>query len=255
MRAGEHHDIGLLPVLLDETRLDLGLHRRFVDKALAHVGLGQFGEVFRSHQPHMHGVGVVADQVARVLPLHRPRRCQHRDQARARPFRSRLDRRHRADKRQIRIGPPERRHDDGRCCVAGDQRQGRIVAFDQSFEQAYDAVIERAFIPAAIGKAGVIGDIDESPSGHDHPCLAQNAQPANTAVKDQNRPLAHSSSPRPLSRGSLPAPGTRCPGRANLSNEAKRPRSTAISSLENPGRVSTARKLSTAFIFLVSERK
>jgi hypothetical protein len=109
-------------------------------------------------------------------------------------------------------------------------------------EQRNNPVAKRVLLPAAIGKAGVIGDIDETPPGHDHPGLAQHAQPADAAVKDQNRPLAHDGPP-PFVRLVGANAGPRPPLRSNRSKEAKTPRSTLISSVENPGRVSTARKI------------
>ena len=47
MRAGEHHDVGPPPVLLDEAGLDLGAHGLLLHEAVPHVGLGERGELAR----------------------------------------------------------------------------------------------------------------------------------------------------------------------------------------------------------------
>ena len=47
--------------------------------------------------------------------------------------------------------------------------------------------LQRLLLPVAIGKAGVVGDIDEAPVRHQHARLAQHGQPADPAIEHQDR--------------------------------------------------------------------
>ena len=126
------------------------------------------------------------DEIARIGALDRAGRRQHRDEARAGPLRRRLDRRHRADEAHVREGGAQIGADQRESGVAGDDADFRIVLGQQLAKQRDDVLLQRRLFPAAIGKTGIVGDIDEMALGHQHARLAQHGEPADAAVEDQD---------------------------------------------------------------------
>ena len=58
---------------------------------------------------------------------------------------------------------------------------------EQPVEERDHPLLQRGLFPSAIGKAGVVGDIDEVPLRHQHARLAQHRQPADAAVEHEDR--------------------------------------------------------------------
>lgn len=70
--------------------------------------------------------------------------------------------------------------DKGEGGVAGDDADFWIVLLKQLAEEPDDALLQRLLLPASIGKAGIVRDIDEAALRHQHTRLAQHGQPAYT---------------------------------------------------------------------------
>ncbi|OJU92270.1 MAG: hypothetical protein BGO06_21525 [Shinella sp. 65-6] len=186
MRAGEHDDIRLAAVLVDETGRDLGAHG-IVGKGLAaDIGFRHAGEVFRADEAHVALAGEGLDEVARIGALHRAGRREHRDEAGTGALGGGFDGRHGADEGHVReCGAQVRSHQrEGR--VAGDDADFRIVLGKQSFEEIDDMRLQRRLFPAAVGKTGIVGHIGEMPFGHQHARLTQNGQATDAAVEHQD---------------------------------------------------------------------
>ena len=120
MGAGEHDLVRAPAVTFDETGRDLALDLRLIDRFAAHDALGDDGESRRADQRHLATHGVIAHERVGVIARHGAARRQHADQPRPRRRRRRLDRRHRADERQPRIGRPQRRQSQSGGGAAGD---------------------------------------------------------------------------------------------------------------------------------------
>ena len=126
------------------------------------------------------------DQIARVLALDRAGGGEDRDETGCGALGGGFDGGDRADKGHVRKGGAQLVHDDGGGGVAGDDAQHRIMLGDEAREQVHDMRLQRALLPAAIGKAGIIGDIDEPPVRHENAGLAQDRQAAYAEVEEED---------------------------------------------------------------------
>ena len=130
--------------------------------------------------------GVFADEVAGVLALDCAGGRQDRDEAGLGALGGGFDRGDRADERHMRECGAQFVHHDGGRGVAGDQAQDRIVFSDEAIEQVDDMRLQRRLFPAAIGKARIIGDVDEAPVRHQDACFAQDREAADAAVEEED---------------------------------------------------------------------
>ena len=195
--------------------------------------------------------GEFLDQIAGILPPDRSGRRQNRHQAGARPFGCRLDRRDGADEDLIRIGLAQAMYRQRRGRVAGDDRECGTPALDEFAEQRHEAIEQRRLFPRAIGKSGVVGDIDVAVVRQENARLLHHRKAANAGIEEQDRSAGHYCARHRSSGGPEPR------GRRGeyFSSETSMPRNTAISSVVKPGRVSSAFTLSSIFGFLSSVRK
>ena len=110
--------------------------------------------------------------------------AEHADDARLRQFGGGLDRGNRSDDRDVERGADmiER---DGRGGVAGDHRQPRAVALDQSAEQGRHALGQFGLAAGAVGKAGAVGGIDDRRGGKERAGRPEHRQPADARIEEQ----------------------------------------------------------------------
>ena len=130
------------------------------DRLAGELGLGQLDQLGRAVADDRAVGGELRGEVVDIGLADRRLGAEHADHAALRHFRRGLDRRDRADDRQV-----ERRADmierDGRGGVAGDHREARVEALDQPAEQGGDAAGDLRLAPLAVGKAGAVGGIDD----------------------------------------------------------------------------------------------
>ena len=217
MSAGEHDLIGATPrrstkqgaISRATSTSSIGSPRR---KRSASAARSR-----RADQRHLAIRCEIAHQDAGVVARHRARRRQHADHAGLRRLGRRLDRRHRADERQVAIGGAQRRQHQGRSGVAGDHGDVGRVAVDQLAHHRPDPLHQRRLAERAIGKEGVVGGVDEVEVGRAAAIRANTVSP-----------------PRPESNTSARAvgPGRNVHGRQTTSASAPRSRE-AISPTES----------------------
>ena len=244
VRAGEHDDVGAPPFNLHEARRDLlARSRRGRSARRASAASASARQLRRADQPHVAGLRKALDQLARIVALHRAGRGEHRDDAALRLLRRRLDRRHRADERHGEA-LPERRQDQRRRGVAGDDDRRRPVLGDELAHQRDDVVAERRLLPVAVGKRRIVGDIDEARLRQ---LLARRAR-APTARRCRNR-----------RRGSGPPQPSAASRRAFLRAGARRRRSPRAAYRSRrrvkPARCRMARRFCTMVGFMSAVRK
>ena len=185
MRAGEHHGVGAAAVRIDEAGGDLGLDGGIDDGRAGELGLGEGGEPRRADQHHIAAGGEFADQRAGIFAADGRLRAEHGDALALRLRAGRLDRRHGADeghgKARAQFG--ERQRGGG---VAGHHHQiGRVVG-DRLADDIDDARDQRVFRHVAVGKAGIVGDIDEARVGPRRGDLAEHGEPADAGIEDED---------------------------------------------------------------------
>ena len=208
MGAGEHDVVGAPAVLLDETGRDLPGDLGVFDRLAAQEPLGERGEDGRADQGDLAVGGVLADERMGIVARHRPARRQHADQPRARGAGGRLDRRHDADERQIRMGASQMRQREGRGGAAGDDDDVGAAVRDNSRHHRLDARDQRR--PRSAGRK-------ETPRRRRHrrcprPAGAPGSrrEPSGLRVPNRTQPLA-------APRRSFPAmPSLRSPLKSDL---------------------------------------
>ena len=144
----------------------------------ADMGFSHAREVLATNKANVALGGKGLNEVARICPLDCSWRRQNRHQAGTGALGGRLDRRHRADERRLRIGRPQFFQNQRRRRVAGDHRDLGIMRRDQLSEQIDNPAFQGFFLPLAIGETGVVRDIDETPVRYKHAGLSQHGQAA-----------------------------------------------------------------------------
>ena len=162
MGAAEHHHIGAPAGRLDKGGGDLGEDAGVIATGFRrHRRFGERRQAGWRRRGYVHVCREALDEVARIVARHGAGRREHADEADSRLFRRRLDRRDRADegkavaRPQIAAGPASKR-----CCRRSTARSGgrsattaRITASTRPHQPGVANV--------AIGKAGVVGDVDD----------------------------------------------------------------------------------------------
>ena len=159
VRAGQHDRVGAAASLIDEAGRQLRGDIRVRERFAAQFGLGERGEARRADQRDVRAVGEVVDELAGVFPADRGLGPEHRHPPRDRRRAGRLDRRHRPDERHAELRAQVRQH-ERRGGVAGDDDEAGTVGIDQFAHERDDALDQRGLVLVAVGKEGVVGDVD-----------------------------------------------------------------------------------------------
>ena len=96
-----------------------------------------------------------------------------------------LDRGDGADDRQVERGA-DMRERDRRGGVARDDREPRLVAFDEASEQGGDARRELGLAFLAIGQPGIVGGIDDRRGRQQRAGRAEDGEAAEAGVEEQD---------------------------------------------------------------------
>jgi len=182
MRTGE--DDGVDTFAGKERRQDSPQPLR-VRSATAQFGLGNLNQL-RAADPHDSAVGgKFVDQLLGVEALHRAWCAQQANVPRAAVPRGRLDGRHDADHRLEEVGANARQHQRAGSIAGHDNDVGRH-AVDQRLEHGINPDDQSFLRLGAIGKGFVVKGVDQLAAGYLAPNLVENAQTADTGIKDQN---------------------------------------------------------------------
>ena len=153
-------DVGALALALDEGRLDLGPDGGIVDRLAAHGGLGERREIGRADEADMAMAGELLDERAGVVALHGAEGAEHADRpervcsaagliAGTVPTNGSVWSARSGWQHQRRGG------------VAGDHHRRRLDDADEPADERDDVLGQRRLLPVAIGKGGIVGDIDD----------------------------------------------------------------------------------------------
>ena len=148
------------------------------------LGLGELDQLGRAVADDRAVGGELRGEVVDIGLAHGRFGAEHADHAALRNLGRRLDRRHRADDRQV-----ERRADvverDGRGGVAGDHGEARPEALDEPAEQRRDAARQLRVALLAVGKAGAVGGIDDRRIGQQLARRPEHRQPADAGIEEE----------------------------------------------------------------------
>ena len=187
MRTGQHHDIGAPAIAVHETGCDFAQHIVFRHRAALHVRFREACEPAAGHDFHVTVSGISIDQVAGVWLTGCRRGRQQRDHAAFAVLRGRFDRRHGADERDLRIGAAQIRQRQRGGGIAGEHDNYRPISRQQLREHCDKPRTQRRFRPIAIGKCGVVGNVDHAPPVSRLTNRAQYRQSAQPGIEDQQR--------------------------------------------------------------------
>src|SRR6185369_13735438 len=75
---------------------------------------------------------------------------------------------------------------DRRSRIAGDYRKSWMEPLDEPAEQGRNAARDLGFATLAVGKAGIVGDVDERCIGQQLSCRREHRQAADAGIKEEN---------------------------------------------------------------------
>jgi hypothetical protein len=139
-------------------------------------------------EPDQHdiaAVGEVANERTGIFPADGGLRAEHRHALGARDGAGRLDRRHGADERHAKARAQMRQH-QRRSRIAGNDDQIGMVGLDQLAHQVANARDEFGLAATAVGKEGVVGDVNVIRIGPRLGDFAENGQSAETGIEGEN---------------------------------------------------------------------
>ncbi len=170
---------------LDEAGRDFRCEHRIVHGRALQGLLGEAGEPRRPHQRDLMVRGIGLDQAAGVVAGDRAGRRQHRDQPAAGRGRSRLDCRDRADEGDGEARP-QRRQNQRRGGVARDDDEVGVEARDEALHHGQHPGDELVLAQPPIGKAGIVGGIDDVGPGAGARGAPEHGQAAETGIEDED---------------------------------------------------------------------
>ena len=185
MRAGEGDDIGAAAIRLDEAGRDLGGEDRVVDSFAFQRLLGEAGKTRRADQCDAVAGRVGLDQFAGVVARHGAGRGENRDHAAAGRCRGRLDRGHRADEGDGETRS-QGRQNERRGGIAGDDDEIGMEARNEAFHHDEDSDDELVLAQPAIGKAGIVGGIDNMGAGAGLRRAPEHREAAEAGIEDED---------------------------------------------------------------------
>ena len=164
----------------------LGRYRAVADRFTAQCRFRQRGEIRRTDQRHVAALREITDQRPGVFALDGALGAQHRHPLGLRTGAGRLDRGHRSDKGDF-VLLAQIRHDQRGRGVAGDHDQVGGMRGDQFADQRHHPRDDLVLAMVAVGKEGVVGDIDIMRVGPRPDDLTQYRESAKAGIENQNR--------------------------------------------------------------------
>ena len=195
MRASKHDMIRAPTVFLDKARCNLFGDGDVIDQLTMHEGFCNRGEAFAANQSYIAMGGIIADEIARIIPRHCARCCKHGNKMRARLFSCRLDCRHCAHEGNVRKGRAQIWQHKCGGCVASDHHNVGLIGEDHALDHARNARNQIIRLQSPIGENRIIGDIDVARAWTHLRHLAEDGQSPKAGIEDENRRFfAHGSS-------------------------------------------------------------
>ena len=183
MRAGEHDGVGAAAVFVDKAGGDFVDDLGIGDRRACEFAFGNRREIGRADQHDIATAGEFADERLGIFARHGRLRAEHGNTFRLRLRAGRLDRRHGADKGHAvaRAQLGKRQH---RRRIAGDDHEIGLVRVNRLADDIDNARDQRAFRLIAIGKTGIVGDINEMRIGARAQHFAIDGQPADAGIEN-----------------------------------------------------------------------
>ncbi len=181
MRAAEHDRVERSGAGRLGQNLDLLAQHRAIDREAAEALLGERRQALRAVREHGATLGKFFDQLAQIFAANRSRRREQADRLRPAHLGGELDRRHAADERHRKARAQRRQRDRRRRVASDDDGRGRQHPVERG-DDARAALDDRRIGEIAVGKAAVVGDIDDVGRGQEPADLARHTEAADAGI-------------------------------------------------------------------------